>query len=191
MLAGRLVPRASCLCPSLLARSLQSTPICNAKQKFATPMRDRRDIPEPEHTNTYAGAVYTESLFDDLVMNMNDQMYQSEGDRTIDDLMIRRFFNSVFSNTRALHAPAKASYKNVIIKRRLNHIDISLFIDELALKNKTPEIVFLTSFSERILSEMFGSIVEIHTLPFTASVDTFKNRNRKDEMGIDWTPNSV
>lgn len=50
-----------------------------------TPMRERRDIPEPEHTNTYAGAVYVESLFDDLVMNMNDQSYVHEGDRLVWD----------------------------------------------------------------------------------------------------------
>ena len=48
-----------------------------------TPMRDRRDIPEPEHTNTYAGAVFVESFFDDLVMNMNDQSYVHEGDRSV------------------------------------------------------------------------------------------------------------
>ena len=46
-------------------------------------MRDRRDIPEPEHTNTYAGAVYVESLFDDLIMNLNDQTFHHEGDRLV------------------------------------------------------------------------------------------------------------
>jgi hypothetical protein len=65
------------------------------------------------------------------------------------------------------------------------------FSDNHVLANKKAELTFLTSFSERILSEMFGSIVEIHPQPFNPVTDTFKNRNRKDEMGIDWTPNSV
>ena len=68
---------------------------------------------------------------------------------------------------------------------------ISKSADYQALSHKQPELNFLTSFSERILSEMFGSLVEIHPLPFNATIDTFKNRNRKEEAGVDWTPNSV
>ena len=46
-------------------------------------MRDRRDLPDPEHTNIYAGAMYVEEMFDELVMNLNDQSYVHEGDRFI------------------------------------------------------------------------------------------------------------
>ena len=77
-------------------------------------MRDRRDIPEPEHTNTYAGAVYTESLFDDLVMNMNDQMYQSEGDR-FDSLFYTGLSLALVTGKKAYHKFSARLARNEII----------------------------------------------------------------------------
>lgn len=174
------------------SKSLHTTAVAAVYAKFVQPMRARRDLPEPEHTNTYAGAVYVEEMFDELHMNLNDHIYNHEGDRVIDDMMIRRFMNCVFSNQRAAHAPMRMQYKELVIKRRLNHLDISMFFERQNIDSQvTTQLAFLTAFCERILSEMFGVIVELHVVPCADATDLFKNRERKYELGTEWTPLSV
>ena len=106
-------------------------------------------------------------------------------------MMIRRFIDNVFANRRAVHVPNKWKAKETIIKRRLNHMDIYIYFDADSIRFANSQIVFLTAFAERILSEMFAVTVEIHALRLNVTTDYFKNRNRPYELGPEWTPNSI
>ena len=108
--------------------------------------------------------------------------------RVIDDIMIRRFLDNVFNNTRARHAAVKAPFKNVFIKRRLNTIEIRMFFSYYTLSKQTRQLEFLIGFSERILRELFGVRVTIETMEFNPARDVLKNRKRKYELGTQWEP---
>ena len=69
--------------------------------------------------------------------------------RFADDIMIRKFIEGTFY---------ELITSDVIIKRRLNHIVVAMFITGRAGEQKA---YWLKAFCEKILSEMLGCIVKI------------------------------
>ncbi|EDO36976.1 predicted protein, partial [Nematostella vectensis] len=69
-------------------------------------------------------------------------------DRLLDDVMIRKYIEGVFYDELD---------SDIIVKRRDNRIIISFLVNRETDINK---FYFLTSFSEKILSEAFGCIVK-------------------------------
>ena len=78
-------------------------------------------------------------------------------DRFIDDVMIRKFIVGTFY---------ELLVSDVVIKRTLNQITISIFVN--AKGTTVHKVYFLLAFSERLLSHMFGCVVkmEIMSIPF-------------------------
>ena len=106
-------------------------------------------------------------------------------------MMIRRFLRGVFKNTRCSFVPSLISYKDIIIKRRLNEIEIVLYFNQWQLSKKKEQILFLSAFTEKIIEEMTACNVKIYTLTYANNSFLHIQRKRKYELGAEWSPASV
>ena len=74
-------------------------------------------------------------------------------DRFIDDVMIRKFIEGTFY---------ELLVSDIIIKRTLNQITISIFVN--AKGTIVHKVYFLQAFSETLLSHMFACVVKMEIM---------------------------